>query len=189
MLECFAVDFANNTPKIAERTVTLNFDQRQKSRGQAVASDGEKVAWFIERGVVLADGDVLISKHGERVRVLAAAETLSEVVCADSLLLTRAAYHLGNRHVPLQIEAECLSFQHDHVLDDMLRGLGLQVNVVERPFHPESGAYHKHSNQGHSHHGHSHHSHSQHNHSDHDHSDEVQALSAHSHPPHNHSHD
>jgi len=75
------------------------------------------------------------------VQVLAAPERVSTVRCADPLLLARAAYHLGNRHVPLQIEAGFLRYQHDHVLDEMVRGLGLEVLIEQAPFEPEAGAY------------------------------------------------
>ena len=75
------------------------------------------------------------------IRVLAAPETVSTVRCADPHLLARAAYHLGNRHVPLQIDPGLLRYQHDHVLDDMLRGLGLTVETEQAPFEPEAGAY------------------------------------------------
>ena len=102
----------------------------------------------------LRDGDGLASADGLRVRVCAAAETLSRVECSDPLALARACYHLGNRHVALQIEPGQVSYLHDHVLDAMLVGLGLGVRVVEAPFEPEPGAY---GGQGYGHsHGHSH---------------------------------
>ena len=82
--------------------------------------------------------------------IRAAAETVSEVRCNDPLQLARACYHLGNRHVPLQIEAGLLRYQHDHVLNEMVQGLGLEVSVRQAPFEPEPGAY------GGSTHGHSH---------------------------------
>lgn len=171
MLECFefkqcgdksigaikeTVDQKNNS-----HSLLLTFEQRQKSRGQAETKTGEKVGWFIERGHVLANGDQLIAKSGEVIVVEAADETLSEVHSHDVLALTKAAYHLGNRHVPLQIIDSFLHYQHDHVLDDMIRGLGLNVVCVEKPFHPESGAYHSHSAHSGDDHGHHHnHSHS-----------------------------
>ena len=89
--------------------------------------------------------------------VIASAETVSKVTCDQPLLLLKAAYHLGNRHVPLQVTEHWLRYQHDHVLDDMVRGLGLQVSVEQAPFQPESGAYHRHG-AGHSH-NHHHHEH------------------------------
>ena len=82
--------------------------------------------------------------------VRAAAEPVSVVVSADPLLLLRAAYHLGNRHVPLQIGAGWLRYLRDHVLDDLCRGLGLEVEAASLPFEPEAGAYAG-SSHGHSH--------------------------------------
>ena len=100
---------------------------------------------------MLADGEILVANSGENVLVVAAEETVSEVRSDDALLLAKAAYHLGNRHVPLQIEVGELRYQHDHVLDDMLRGLGLTVLVTDKTFHPENGAYHRSGGHGHSH--------------------------------------
>ena len=149
MIECFEV-----VKKASEATcyLSLNYEQRQKSRGKAVADNGEEVAWFLPRANILADGECIAAKDGTLVKITAADETLSEVVCNDALLLTKAAYHLGNRHVPLQISDACLSYQHDHVLDTLIEGLGLKVQCVQKPFHPESGAYHSHGhNHSHSH--------------------------------------
>lgn len=117
---------------------------------------------------MLHDGDHLKAENGEIIVVKAAKETVSTLYCEDPLLLARAAYHLGNRHVPLQIMQGVLRYQHDHVLDEMLHGLGLHVDVESAPFEPEQGAYgggHGHSHahdQEHSHdhgHGHEHHHH------------------------------
>jgi urease accessory protein len=96
----------------------------------------------------------LQAEDGSLVRVLAAAEPVSVVRCEDAHLLARACYHLGNRHTPLQILGGELRYQHDHVLDDMLRGLGLTPGFAELPFEPESGAYGEHASD-HAH-GHSH---------------------------------
>lgn len=140
--------------------IELDFQQRQKSRHKAATRCGELLGWFLERGRVLEDGDVLLCNDGSAVVVKAANERVSEVRSDDPLLLMRAAYHLGNRHVPLQINEGSLRYQHDHVLDAMLEGLGLKVDVCDKPFHPENGAYasgghgHAHSHahsQGHSH--------------------------------------
>ena len=136
----------------------LDFQQRQKSRHRATTVCGEELGWFLERGRVLEDGDVMLCNDGSQALVIAADETVSQVQCDDAHLLMRAAYHLGNRHVPLQIGEGWLRYQHDHVLDDMLIGLGLSVDCCQRPFHPENGAYHG-SSHGHSHdhsHGHEH---------------------------------
>ncbi len=151
MIECFEVK--KSSDHVDDR-VSLDFEQRQKSRGRAKSENGEEIAWFLPRAHVLADGDCLLTMEGKLIQVVAAPETLSEVQCDDTLALTKAAYHLGNRHVPLQIDNNTLSYQHDHVLDDMVTGLGLCVRCVQKPFHPEAGAYHSH---GHKHgHNHSH---------------------------------
>ncbi|CAA0103078.1 Urease accessory protein UreE [Zhongshania aliphaticivorans] len=152
MLECYELGGG-----CSEIRLVLNYQERQRSRFRAKTLCGQDVAWFVERGKVLADGEVLIAKSGEKILVVAAEETVSEVRSNDPLLLAKAAYHLGNRHVPLQIEAEELRYQHDHVLDDMVRGLGLTVLVTDKTFHPENGAYHS-STGAHSHsHSHDHH--------------------------------
>ncbi len=168
MIECFSFTKKSDVvaASAADLFIALNFEQRQKSRAQALADSGEKIGWFLERGHVLSDGDILIGRTGETVRVSAALESLSEVRCEDHLLLTRIAYHLGNRHVPLQIEKNVLRFQHDHVLDDMVRGLGSEVVCVEKPFSPESGAYHGHGEKNQATNSHSSHSH---HHGEHEH--------------------
>ncbi len=134
------------------RTLTLPFEQRIKSRLRVTLDDGSAAGLFLERGSTLREGDCLASDDGLAVRIRAAAETVSVVHCNNPLLFARACYHLGNRHVPLQIGDELLCYQHDRVLDDMLRGLGLEVTVEQAPFEPEPGAY---SGHGH-HHGHAH---------------------------------
>ena len=123
-------------------TVTLTVDTRIKSRVRVTLDDGREAGLMLERGQLLRGGELLgEAQGGEVIRVLAAAEQVSSVRCADPLLLARAAYHLGNRHVPLQIEAGLLRYQHDHVLDEMVRGLGLDVTLEQAPFEPEAGAY------------------------------------------------
>lgn len=133
--------------------VVLTFEERQKSRYKAQLADGRALGWFLERGIVLSDGQILQCESGECVRVVAAPETVSQVETSDALILTKAAYHLGNRHVPLQIGTNYLRYQHDHVLDAMVEGLGLTVSCCQLPFHPENGAYH---GQGSTHHHHHH---------------------------------
>ncbi len=128
----------------------LPFDIRQKSRFRASLTDGTDVGVMVERGSVLRDGDCLSGPDGRTVRVQAAAETVSTVSHPDPAgsaptVLTQAAYHLGNRHVALQIGNGWLRYLHDHVLDDMCRQLGLRVKTEQAPFEPESGAYRAHS--------------------------------------------
>lgn len=136
-------------------TLTLDLDSRIKSRLRVTLDDGREAGLFLERGQLLRGGQLLGAEEGgEVVQVIAAAERVSTVRCADPLRLARACYHLGNRHVPLQIEAGFARYQHDHVLDDMVRGFGLEVVVEQAPFEPEAGAYQS-APHGHSH-GHEH---------------------------------
>jgi urease accessory protein len=142
-----------------DATVTLARDLREKSRLKVTLDDGREAGLFFEKGTSFQDGDLIISDDGAiLVEIKAADETVSSVICDDLLQLARACYHLGNRHIPLQIDKGILRYQHDHVLDDMVRGFGLEVKVEQAPFEPESGAY---SGGGHHHHSHDdHHSHS-----------------------------
>jgi urease accessory protein len=137
----------------AETTVTLTRDQRVKRRLRVTLDDGREAGIFLERDERLKDGDCLISAGGLTVRVKAAAERVSTAVSRDPHLLARACYHLGNRHVALQIETGRLRYLHDHVLDDLVRGLGLSVSIEDAPFDPEPGAYGGSAHaQGHGHH-------------------------------------
>jgi urease accessory protein len=140
MLEAHSLA-APNTPANAE--LVASFAERQKSRHKTQTTDGEPLGWFLPRGQVLQDGDKLLCSNGLCVAIKAAAESVSQVHSSNPHLLTRAAYHLGNRHVPLQIGEGFLRYLSDHVLDDMLQGLGLQVERQTLPFQPENGAYHQ----------------------------------------------
>ncbi|MDX2503961.1 MAG: urease accessory protein UreE [Gammaproteobacteria bacterium] len=139
-------------PQAENALLKLPFEQRQKSRLKVTLDDGRPAGLFLERGEVLRGGDCLQAEDDSVIRIEAADETLSLVQSDDPLLLARACYHLGNRHIALQIETQSLSYLHDHVLDDMLKNLGLSVKVIQAPFEPESGAYaaahgHHHDNQ------------------------------------------
>lgn len=122
-------------------TLTLAYDARCKSRLAATLDTGEEVALVMPRGTVLADGDVLVADDGALVRIVAAAEAVLVVRTPDALTLTRAAYHLGNRHTPVEIDAGYLKLEADPVLEAMLTRLGAQVERATAPFHPEAGAY------------------------------------------------
>jgi urease accessory protein len=124
--------------------VTLPYESRQKSRLLINTDSGTKVGLFLPRGQVLRQGFVLTGPDQYRVRVDAAAESLSVVRTDDAMQFARACYHLGNRHVALQILAGELRFLSDHVLERMLEGLGLVVTHEVLPFEPEQGAYHGH---------------------------------------------
>ena len=140
-------------------SVTLPIDVRVKSRVKVTLNDGREAGLLLPRGLLLRGGDVLSTEDGtERVLVIAADEGVSVVRCDDPFLLAKACYHLGNRHVPLQIMPGELRYHHDHVLDDMLRLLALEVKFAHLPFEPEAGAYAS-ETQGHHHHHHHEHSH------------------------------
>jgi urease accessory protein len=142
-------------PAAADTSVTLPLHLRIKSRLRVTLDDGRDAGLFLERGTTLKNGE-LLAGDGITVRVRAADETLSIVRSDDPLLLARACYHLGNRHMSIQIMPGELRYPHDHVLDDMLRGLGLEVTIAQAPFEPEPGAYGGSAN-GHGHHHHDHH--------------------------------
>lgn len=127
--------------------VALPFDQRKKSRLRMTLQSGTEAALFIERGSVLRGGDCLRAEDGRVVQVQAAQQPVMDVTAMSTKALTCAAYHLGNRHVPLQVGDTWLRLEQDHVLKEMLLGLGVSVNELLAPFEPEAGAYgggHKH---------------------------------------------
>ena len=115
-------------PRAAERKLVLPFGERSKSRLRARLDNGEEAGLFLERGSVLRHGDLLLADDGRVIEVRGGArDGVDGAHRATPLMLARAGYHLGNRHVALQIGAGWLRYQHDHVLDDMLRGFGLEV--------------------------------------------------------------
>lgn len=157
-------------------TVTLDWDVRQKSRFDAESSEGRRVGVFLPRGTVVRGGDVLVTQDGSLLRVVAAPQPVLRITaCTDhhhghdhdpAFDLMRAAYHLGNRHVPIELRPDHLKIEPDHVLADMLRAMHLNVAEVREPFEPEGGAYaaghggHAGHSHGHGHaHDHDHHSH------------------------------
>jgi len=152
--------FTHKTTAEAEITLTLSYELRQKSRQRVVLDNGEEAGLVLERGIILREGDCLASDEGDTVMIKTAKEAVSTVYCDDVLQKARACYHLGNRHVALQISEQFIRYQTDHVLDELCQRLGLEVLNEEAPFEPEPGAYgdygHGHS-RGHEHpHGHEH---------------------------------
>lgn len=133
---------------VLDATLSLPFDQRQKSRLRVKLDNGEDAGVMLPRGTSLREGDVLQADSGLLIGVFAAQEEVSTVRCDNALLFAKACYHLGNRHVPLQIGQGWLRYGRDYVLDEMLEHFGLSVKHELAPFEPESGAYHNH---GHSH--------------------------------------
>ncbi|MFN7041088.1 MAG: urease accessory protein UreE [Acidovorax temperans] len=149
-------------------TVELDWDVRQKSRFAATDSAGRELGIFLPRGTLVRGGDVLVAEDGSMVRVIAALQPVLVIThCKNHgtpFDLTRAAYHLGNRHVPIELQTDHLKIEPDHVLADMLRAMHLIVTEQNLAFEPEGGAYaagngggHSHGGQGHDHHhGHDH---------------------------------
>ena len=145
-------------------TVELDWDVRQKSRFDATDSQGRALGVFLPRGTTVRGGDVLVAEDGSMVRVRAAPQPVLHITHCSAhgtpFDLTRAAYHLGNRHVPIELQPDHLKIEPDHVLADMLRRMHLIVTEVNEGFEPESGAYGDHGGHRHAHddrdHGHSH---------------------------------
>ncbi|WP_019447468.1 urease accessory protein UreE [Cupriavidus sp. BIS7] len=152
--------------------LVLPFGDRSKSRLRAALDNGTEAALFLPRGTVLRGGDLLVAEDGTFVEVQAAPESVLQVTAADPLALMRAAYHLGNRHTPVEVGRDYLRLEYDAVLADMLVRLGVIIERADLPFEPEAGAYgggHKHGHDAtfaedyaaaqavfHEHHGHSH---------------------------------
>ena len=142
-------------------TIELDWDVRQKSRFATTDSQGRELAVFLPRGQAVRGGDVLVAEDGSLIRVLAAPQKVLRIsACAvhgTPFDLMRAAYHLGNRHVPIELQPDHLKIEPDHVLADMLRSMHMTVVEADLPFEPEGGAYGGHvTNDGHSHHHHGH---------------------------------
>jgi urease accessory protein len=189
-------------------TVELDWDIRQKSRFEATDSLDRQLGIFLPRGTLVRGGDVLVAEDGSLVKVIAAPQAVLRITACTShgspFDLTRAAYHLGNRHVPIELKPDHLKIEPDHVLAEMLRAMHLIVNEVSESFEPEGGAYsaggHGHGHAHDSRHGHAHapaaapapHVHGPgcdhgHDHG-HGHTHEAQpvAIQIHSHKPHSH---
>ena len=138
-------------------TVELDWDVRQKSRFDATDSQGRQLGVFLPRGTQVRGGDVLVAEDGSLIRVIAALQPVLVITACtthgSAFDLTRAAYHLGNRHVPIELKPDHLKIELDHVLADMLRAMHLTVREATEAFEPEGGAY---AATGHSHASHDH---------------------------------
>jgi urease accessory protein len=168
-------------------TVSLDWDVRQKSRFAATDSTGRELAVFLPPGTALRGNDVLVAEDGSVVAVQAAPQPVLRITHCTAhgspFDLLRAAYHLGNRHVPIELTPTHLQIEPDHVLADLLRSMHLIVTPMDAAFEPESGAYSGHAHGlAHAHdHGHGH---------NHEHEHEYDHAHAHSHAhPHSHDHD
>ena len=165
---------AGLAPVLLQRapTLTLDWDLRQKSRFDCEDSEGRRIGVFLPRGTLLRGDDMLVTLDGSLLRVVAAPQPLLRIThCTEHgspFDLLRAAYHLGNRHVPIELKPDHLKIEPDHVLADMLRQMHLIVAEACEAFEPEAGAYGEHATMGHSHghepHGAHDHSHDSHGH-------------------------
>jgi urease accessory protein len=157
---------AGLAPALVKRasTIELDWDVRQKSRFDATDSIGRSLGVFLPRGTVSRGGDVLVAEDGSLIRVIAAPQAVLKIThCTQHGTpydLIRAAYHLGNRHVPIELKPDHLKIEPDHVLADMLRAMHLIVHAVEEAFEPENGAYAAGGHPTHVEHSHGEHSHS-----------------------------
>ena len=133
------------SPDQAFETVELTFDTRQKSRFRAALASGIDIGADLPRTGILRSGSYIATQEGDVLRVDAKPERLMQVTAQTDFDLLKAAYHLGNRHVPLMLTPAALYFEPDHVLAEMVEGLGLTVSETDYPFEPESGAYAQHS--------------------------------------------
>ncbi len=141
----------------AKDTLTLDYDDRHRRRRRYTAEGGLAFLLDLPEAAVLRDGDGLALEGGGYVLVRAAPEPLVEVTAESPAQLARLAWHLGNRHLPTRIEPGRLLIRDDHVIVEMLRGLGADVRRVSEPFDPEGGAYGEHNRQPSHPHGHHHH--------------------------------
>lgn len=162
-------------------TVVLDHEDRHRRRIALTGEKGTEILLDLDKATVLNDGDALKLEDGSLVLVRAAPEKLVRITAHNPKRLMKVAWHIGNRHTPAEIGEEEIFIQADHVLEEMVRGLGAEVSAVERPFQPERGAY----DQG----GHGHQHGPDHAHQGHDHAHGAQQLAhgpAHGEPGHVH---
>ena len=169
-------------------TVSLDWDVRQKSRFDVVDSAGRQLGIFLARGAVVRGGDVLVAEDGSLLRVIAAPQPVLHIShCpqhGSAFDLIRAAYHLGNRHVPIELKPDHLKIEPDHVLANMLRAMHLIVREESSAFEPENGAYSSHADS----HGHAHEDGHKHDHAAHDHAAHDDEPAGHDPAAHEHAH-
>lgn len=199
MIRATEVKGQYNWTEAAVDTVVLDFDDRHRRRMAMTGTRGLEFLLDLENAVALRGGDALVLEDGRLIEVVAAPEPLIEIRGTDPGHLVRLAWHLGNRHLPTQIMAKGLRIRSDHVIEEMVKGLGAKVIEIEAPFDPEGGAYaaaHEPAGHGHDHgHGHAHHDHGHHghDHAKHDHHAHGHAEHVHDehcgHDHHDHNHD
>ncbi|MDB5619969.1 urease accessory protein UreE [Tardiphaga sp.] len=205
MIRAIDVHGQHHWKEAATDTVVLDFDDRHRRRMAMVGTRGLEFLLDLETAVALRGGDALVLEDGRLIEVVAAPEPLIEIRGTELAHLVRVAWHLGNRHLPTQIVGKGLRIRRDHVIEDMVKGLGARVIEIEAPFDPEGGAYaavaetHDHAGHGHAHHDHGHHGHDhgKHDHDKHDHAAHGHAEHVHDehcghdhgHHDHSHAHD
>jgi urease accessory protein len=173
-----------NWKEAAADTVVLDFDDRHRRRMAMTGTRGLEFLLDLENATALRGGDALVLEDGRLIEVVAAPEPLIEIRGTDPGHLVRLAWHLGNRHLPTQIMAKGLRIRSDHVIEEMVKGLGARVIEIEAPFDPEGGAYAAaHEPAGHDHPDHGHHGHDHHGH---DHGKDDHGHHAHGHAEHVH---
>jgi urease accessory protein len=142
MLRAERIERTGHWPREQARgTVTLAFDDRHRRRVRLTSDAGEPFLLDLSRAAVLEEGDGLALSDGTWLAVKAAPEALLEITAAEPSLLARLAWHLGNRHIPAQIDAQRIRIRDDHVIADMIERLGGRVRRISAPFTPEAGAY------------------------------------------------
>lgn len=177
-------------------TVSLDHEGRHRRRVTLTGEKGVSFLLDLEKATALNDGDAVKLDDGSLILIKAAPQDLIEIRAENPLRLLKTAWHIGNRHTPCEITADAIYIEDDHVLAEMVRGLGCSMTSVKRPFQPERGAYddHGHSHGGHEHdyshdHDHDHHGHD-HDHHGHDHKHEHGAsCGCGHHHGHDHKHD
>ena len=199
MLRAISVRAAQTWQEAPADSVVLEFDDRHRRRLAMTGTRGLSFLLDLPETVALRGGDALVLEDGRLVEVVAAPEPLIEIRGGDPRELVRIAWHLGNRHLPVQLAGKHLRIRRDHVIEEMVKRLGARVVEIEAPFDPEGGAYvsgevhhHKHGTPHHHRdHGHEHgHSHDHgHHHHDHDHEHEHHHHDSASHRRHHHGHD
>jgi urease accessory protein len=198
MLRATSVKAAQSWRDEPADTVVLEFDDRHRRRLAMTGTRGLDFLLDLAEVIALRGGDALVLEDGRLIEVVAAAEPLLEIRARDAMHLVRIAWHLGNRHLPMQVTAKGLRIRRDHVIEEMVRGLGARVIEIEAPFDPEGGAYaggghaHDHAHQDHDHHSHDHHHHDHdhgHDHHGHDHHHHEHGEACdHDHAHHHHGH-
>jgi urease accessory protein len=187
MIRATQVRPPGNWSGTAADTVVLDFDDRHRRRMAMSGTRGLEFLLDLKEAVALRGGDALVLEDGRLIEVVAAPEPLIEIRGTDPQHLVRVAWHLGNRHLPTQIVGKGLRIRRDHVIEDMVRGLGARVIAIEAPFDPEGGAYSGDGHAAHGHEGHGH-GHDDHKHAGHDHDHKHRDHANHDHGKHDHDH-